>query len=334
MAITSVGYDGQVSETEWARMAPRLSLPYWVADVDSLNATIDKDKTLTVDLAPGPFGGVGIMDTSDATESVVFDNVPSGNRYDLIVARRNWQGKGGVTSFEVIKGGSSKRVPAGFNRNEGALDDQLLWLAHLQAGRTTPVALYDLRGFGLNSRVQVLDSMALEGYKNWPGLQAQLGREEYVLQVDRTWVRTGLIAAKTPAYRMRLTRNKTFKEGVGMASIGSGWTVSGDNTMGIQVQSGGKLKFTKAGQYTITGNVWANVDYANEPGSMKFAMVGLWVRPDFEVHKNAHPRGVNQMFAWTGTVNAGDVVDFQFAHYNKKGRRMSFKFETQIEMIG
>src|SRR5699024_12348293 len=94
--------------------------------------------------------------------------VSSGNRYDLIVARRDWQGEGGVTKFEPVKGGTTKKVPA-FNRAPGILDDHLLYLVHLQAGRSTPVAIYDLRGFGLNSRVQIHDAMALEGYKNWPG---------------------------------------------------------------------------------------------------------------------------------------------------------------------
>lgn len=348
MAITSVGYDGQISETEWARMAPRLSLPYWVADVDSLNATIDKDKTLTVDLAPGPFGGVGIMDTSDATESVVFDNVPSGNRYDLIVARRNWQGKGGVTSFEVIKGGSSKRVPAGFNRNEGALDDQLLWLVHLQAGRTTPVALYDLRGFGLNSRVQVLDPMALEGYKNWPGLQAQLGREEYTLQVDRTWVRTGLISAVSPAYRLELVKSLVVKDSGKQGQLhGGGWAVSGDNTMGMKILSTGEIQATKPGIYTISVNV---ADYYSNslpkaqrdkivPGVVKFALRGVWASPSYDIPIGSDTGegaryGWEYAFSWTGLVTAGQKLGIGIAQNNRKNHSRKFRIQTRIEMVG
>ena len=207
MAITSVGYDGSINETQWAIMAPRMSMPYWVEDVDALKATILKDKDRTISLNPGRFGGQGVMDQSTAVEEIAFAPVASGNRYDLVVARRNWQGDGGTTTLEAIEGSTTKKIPS-FNRGPGLLDDQLLYLVHLQAGRTTPVSVIDLRGFGLNSRVQLFDPLALEGYNNWPGLQAQIGREEYTLQVDRTWVRTGLISAVSPAYRLRLRKSK------------------------------------------------------------------------------------------------------------------------------
>ena len=333
MAITTVGYDGSINETQWAIMAPRLSMPYWVADLNALKHTVVTTKDRTIRLGPGQFGGVGVMDTSSASEDVSFEAVSSGRRWDLVVARRNWQGTGGLTSFAVVKGGETRALPA-FHRSPGVLDDQLLYLVEIEAGRTIPRTVVDLRGFGLNSRVQIMDVLALDGYKNWPGIQAQLGREEYTLQVDRSWVRTGLIAATSPAYRLRLVRNKTLLEGEGMRAIGAGWSVSGDNTMGIQIQRDGRLKFTKAGQYSITGNMWADTRWDNEPGSMKFAMTGLWVKPDFEVHKNAWPSGVNQMFSWAGTITDGDIVDFQAAHYNKAGRKMTFNFEIQIEMMG
>lgn len=332
MAITSVGYDGTVGETEWAIMAPRLGMPYWVADLDSLAMTIDKNKVLTVNIAGGQFGGVGVMDTSNATESVTFDPVATGNRYDLIVARRNWQGSGGATTFKVIKGGATRKVPA-FNRNPGILDDQLLGLVQIQAGRTTPVAITDLRGFGLNSRVQILDPLAMEGYKNWPGIQAQVGREEYTLQVDRTWVRTGLISAVTPAYRMRLAKTKSFKYGGGLQSLGSGWAVSGDNTMGLQVMSNGKIKVTKAGIYSFSTNVYRYYGNKQAQGTLRFRMDGLWVKPTYEVHYNAGTNGIEQSLDWTGTLNVGDVVDFQFAHYMSDKSQRSWQFEIQIEMV-
>src|SRR5699024_12518233 len=104
----------------------------------------------------GQFGGLGVMDTSDSSEDISFEPVSSGNRYDLIGARRDWQGEGGVTKFEPGKGGTTKKVPA-FNRAPGILADHLLYLVHLQAGRSTLDGIFDLLSFGPNSRVQILD---------------------------------------------------------------------------------------------------------------------------------------------------------------------------------
>lgn len=332
MAITSYGYDGSIGESIWARMAPRVSTPYWVLDPDHLKLSINTSRDRAIDIAPGEFGGSGVFDVSDAIETVTFEPVSSGWRYDLIVARRNWQGVGGKTTFEVIKGGSRRIIPS-FNRNPGVMDDQLLALVPLQAGRVRPDGIIDLRGFGVNGNVIVRDALAMEGYSNWPGLQVQVGREVYTCQTDRTWVRTGLISATSPAYRFRLRRKKTLKEGVGWQGLGSGWSTGNDNTMGIKVLHDGRIEFTKSGQYTINGNMWADAKLDNEPGSMKFRMDGLWVQPDFEVHKNEYPRGVNSMFSWHGTVNAGDKVNFLAAHYNRRGRQMTFEFEINIEMV-
>ena len=346
MPITSTGYDGSISETEWAIMAPRLGMPYWVADTDTLAATIIKDKDRTIELSPGPFGGVGVMDTLTAPEQISFEPVASGDRYDLVVANRNWEGQGGVTSFRVIKGGTKKAVPA-FTRSPGALDDQLLHLVHLQAGRTTPVAVYDLRGFGLNSRVQILDAMALEGYKNWPGMQAQLGREEYTLQVDRTWVRTGLISAASPAYRMTLVKELTVKDsGLQGQLHGGGWAVSGDNTMGLKVLSTGEIQVTKPGTYTVSVNV---SDYFSNnlpkaqrdkivPGVVKFALLGVWASPSYDIPIGSDTGegaryGWEYAFAWTGVLTAGTKLGIGIAQNNRKNHSRKFRLQTRIEMV-
>ena len=332
MAITSVGYDGSINETQWAIMAPRMSMPYWVEDVDALKATILKDKDRTISLNPGRFGGQGVMDQSTAVEEIAFAPVASGNRYDLVVARRNWQGDGGTTTLEAIEGSTTKKIPS-FNRGPGLLDDQLLYLVHLQAGRTTPVSVIDLRGFGLNSRVQLFDPLALEGYNNWPGLQAQIGREEYTLQVDRTWVRTGLISAVSPAYRLRLRKSKKISYGGGLKSVGPGWSVSGDNTMGLKVLSNGKVRVTKAGIYSFSTNVFNYGTEKHSEGTYRFRIDGLWVKPTFESHRNTGTNGWEQSLDWTGVLNVGDTFDFQFAQYHKSKGALTMQFEIQIEMI-
>src|SRR5699024_11921313 len=122
MAITSVGYDGSINEEQWAIMAPRIGMPYWVADTDSLAATIVKDADRTVRLAGGQFGGLGVMDTSDCSEDGSFEPVSSGDRYDLIVARRDWPGAGGAPKLEPGRGGRTKK-DAAVDRASRVVDD-------------------------------------------------------------------------------------------------------------------------------------------------------------------------------------------------------------------
>ena len=334
MAITSVGYDGSIDETRWAIMAPRLSMPYWVEDVDALKATILKDRDRTISLTSGRFGGQGVMDESSEVEEISFEPVPSGNRYDLVVAQRNWQGEGGVTSFEVIKGGATKKIP-GFNRGPGYLDDHLLYLVHLQAGRTTPVSVIDLRGFGLNSRVQINDPLALEGYKNWPGMEAQLGREVYAHQVDRTWVRTGLISAVSPTYRLRVTRKHKMPSTNTAVTVKGGWRTAGDNTMGIKVQSNGMLKIQKAGLYNISYAIRRyNSPIKVSDASVTLAIGGVWVHPMFEEHRNSNWQGVESTMFWSGILNAGDVIDPRAGQWNAKKQKLEYTVEMEIEMVG
>lgn len=334
MPITSVGYNGSINETQWAIMAPRLSMPYWVADTDSLAMSIDKNADRTIKIAPGPFGGQGIMDTLDAEERVQFDPVPSKTRYDLLVARRDWRGEGGTTKFEVIPGGTSKAIP-NFTRSPGVLDDQLIGLIELKAGQTKPASITDLRGFGLNSRVQILDALALEGYNNHPGMQAQLGREIYNLQVDRTWVRTGLISATTPRYRLRVAKNHKMKSTNTAVTVKGGWSTAGDNTMGIVVQSNGMLKVTKAGMYAITYSISRyNSPIKVSDASVTLAIGGVWTHPMFEEHRNSNWQGVESTMFWSGILNAGDVIDPRAGQWNAKKQTLEYRVEMQIEMVG
>lgn len=347
MAITSVGYDGSINESQWAIMAPRIGLPYWFADTDALAMSIVQDAVLTVELNSGQFGGVGVMDTADSKERVTFEPIASGTRYDLIVAQRNWQGKGGTTKLEVIKGGSKKAIPK-FSRAPGQLDDHLIGLVELKAGQTKPVSITDLRGFGVNARVQILDPLAMEGYKNWPGLQAQLGREEYTLQIDRTWVRTGLISAINPAYRFMLTKELNVKDsGLQGQLHGGGWSVSGDNTMGLKVLSTGQIQVTKPGTYTISVNV---ADYFSNnlpkkqrdkivPGVVKFALLGVWASPSYDIPIGSDTGegaryGWEYAFSWTGLLTAGQKIGIGIAQNNRKNHARKFRIQTRFEMVG
>src|SRR5699024_9781514 len=108
------------------RLAPRLGVPYWVKDDESLVATIDTTRDRAIAIGPGEFGGVGVFDESDAVESIQFGPVTAGSRYDLVAARRDWQGASGRTQLVVIPGAKTMTLPD-YNRSPGALDDQPLY---------------------------------------------------------------------------------------------------------------------------------------------------------------------------------------------------------------
>ena len=334
MAITSYGYDGSIGESVWARMAPRVGTPYWVTDPTHLAMTKNASVDRGVDISPGEFGGAGVFDTSDEKVTVSFDPVSKGWRYDLIVARRNWQGVGGKTTFEVIKGGSTRRVPQ-FNRNPGVLDDQLLALVPIQAGRSQVDGIIDLRGFAMNSACIVRDPLAMEGYNNWPGMVVHVGREIYTLQPDRTWVRTGLIQATTPAYRLRLTSRRSYSQSGGWENAGQrGWSLSGDNSAGIEVLPSGTIKFTKPGQYAITTNFYDYTDSRRiAAGSVRARLDGLWVKPTLETHINGI-NGYESALEWVGTIVANQKVNVMVNHHNSRNKARPMSVEVMIEMVG
>jgi hypothetical protein len=173
MAITSIGYDGSVSETQWAKLIPKAGASHYGVD-DSADWKVSAHATLDrgVSIAVGTGWGQGVLDTSDTTVSLQAATLSSGTRWDLVVARRNWSGTGGTTTFAIKTGSASKTIPSR-NHDPGSLDDQPLALIQITAGSSGVTSIIDLRCWARNGGVVAKDELALT-YLKEPGAQVKI----------------------------------------------------------------------------------------------------------------------------------------------------------------
>ncbi len=143
MAVVSIGYDGTVDETKWARLAPYLGQSYSVGGATDWRVEPVTGVDRTVRVRAGVAYGHGVRDDSDASVNVQLDTVASGSRWDTIVARRNWATN--TTTPTFVKGGTSQAVAGGLNANPGLMDNQHIALAQITAGQQAPTAVVDIR---------------------------------------------------------------------------------------------------------------------------------------------------------------------------------------------
>jgi hypothetical protein len=173
MAITSVGYDGTVSEAQWAKLIPKAgSSHYGIDDAPDWKVTAHPTLDRGVSIATGTGWGQGILDTSDSPVTLQTTAVGTGSRWDLVVARRNWSGTGGSTTFAIKTGSASKAIPSR-NHDPGSLDDQPLALIQITAGSSAVTSIIDLRCWARNGGVVAKDELALT-YLKEPGAQIKI----------------------------------------------------------------------------------------------------------------------------------------------------------------
>lgn len=191
MAITSVGYDGTVSEVQWAKMIPSVgSSTYGVAGVSDWKASVHPSIDRGINIAAGVGYGYGIYDTSDSVVTVTGATISSGSRYDMVVARRDWTGAGGATTFRIISGTSSRTMP---NRTKtpGSVDEQPIALVRYVAGQTKAAEIIDLRTWTGPGGAMAVDEMAL-GYLNEPGARIVINGDDWLCTISGgspTWVK-------------------------------------------------------------------------------------------------------------------------------------------------
>lgn len=181
MTITSVGYDGTVDEVQWARIAASLGADYAVLGNTDWQVTTVVGQDRTVQVAAGSGFGHGVLDVNDAAVTLQLPVVASGTRWDLVVARRNWQPVGGTTVFAVVQGTASKGIPSGRLVGPGVQDDQPLALVQVTAGQTLPTAVVDLRAFP-SKVITVGDLLALPAARL--GTEAVVGTTRYRRVLD------------------------------------------------------------------------------------------------------------------------------------------------------
>ena len=232
MTISSGGYPGTFTAppSRWATMQQGLGLRYWVGSAASLLATPLQAGTRQLSLAPGDFGGHGVVDTSTG-ETVQLPVVASGTRYFLIVARRTW-GATNATTIEVIDAGTAVATLPTRNTQPGVVDDQPLWLVPMTAGLSVPGTPIDLRligGYGKGAFQA--NSDLVRQYATFEGLELVIGTTRWRRgsggSGSAEWVASGLGPSDKRALPVL-----TGPQVIGAPAAGSWlWTTSTPATM-------------------------------------------------------------------------------------------------------
>lgn len=159
MAIVSTGYEGEIDETAWAEILPMMGgRSYGVKSANDWRASIGSSDRSVV-IATGTGFGHGVRDRVTAPVTVSLPAVTSGSRWDLICARRNWNTP--ATTFGSIPGTSALQLPTRKN-SPGEEDDQPLYLAKVEAGKSQVAELIDLRVWGGDGGATARHQLALQ----------------------------------------------------------------------------------------------------------------------------------------------------------------------------
>ncbi|WP_028265941.1 hypothetical protein [Arthrobacter sp. MA-N2] len=161
MALTSVYYDGPVTETD--RSQNRGSDPdYLVYGVDDFKVTAHPSIPYAVLVKAGRAAGFGVTDTAATDQVVNCAALATGVRWDLITVRRNWQpAAGGPSTLVAIQVGVDPQIPGAPTRKigPGVEDDQPLFLVKWQGGVSAPVQFIDLRVWAGNGGLFAKDDL-------------------------------------------------------------------------------------------------------------------------------------------------------------------------------
>ncbi|MBW8171787.1 hypothetical protein K0651_01825 [Ornithinimicrobium sp. Arc0846-15] len=151
--MISIGYDGTVSETQWAKLATELgSVPHVVRGLEARNVVgVDRG----IGISAGAAAGHGVLDENEGEVVVQCDVQATGVRWDTVCLRRDWSPTadmetdpvepGGASTFVVVKGTSARAISSNIESQPGVLDDTPLYLARVEAGSSVIDTLDDLR---------------------------------------------------------------------------------------------------------------------------------------------------------------------------------------------
>lgn len=148
MAWTSVGFDGTITEIQWAGLAGLLGNGYVAAgNGDCLVTAVPGARSVSV--AAGSLYGDGVLSTNSAPETVAMTTPVNGQWY-VIALRRTWATN--TAALVAIAGATTTTTtptapPTSFpvlNTNVGVLTDQPIAWAWCNSANTT-VVVYDIR---------------------------------------------------------------------------------------------------------------------------------------------------------------------------------------------
>lgn len=194
MAITSVGYEGPVTDAQWPVLAWSLVGGYSVAGAGDFK--VAKTGDLTISVQNGVAVGAGVMDTG---VTITAPSIPtsSGARWDLIALRRNWSTD--TSSVVRVEGTASRVIPSGREVTKGTLDDQPLALVRVQAGAIQEVV--DLRVWVSDGGAYAVDDLVLS-YMNRLGVQIRVGEDLWSRELDAlgspVWVSVTKLTVSAP----------------------------------------------------------------------------------------------------------------------------------------
>jgi len=179
MALTSVFYDGTVTETDRAKN--RGGVPdYGVYGIEDFKVTAHPSIANAVLVKAGKAHGFGVTDTATSDQVVQCGTISSGTRWDLIVVRRNWQpALGGPSTLEAVPGGAVAEIPTSRKVGPGVEDDQPLALVKWKAGLSAPEQIIDLRVWTSNGGLYAKDDL-VRSYLTGVGTQVNIGGVDWV----------------------------------------------------------------------------------------------------------------------------------------------------------
>lgn len=196
MALTSVFYDGFVTETDRAKN--RGGVPdYGVYGVADFEVAAHPSIPYAVLVKAGRAQGFGVTDTAASDQIIQCDTIAAGVRWDLIVVRRNWQPSlGGPSTLMAIQAGVNPEIPPSRKVGPGVEDDQPLALVKWQGGLSTPAQIIDLRVWAGDGGM-FAKSELVRTYLTQIGAEINIGGVLWRLAIGAndtpSWVKTGEI---------------------------------------------------------------------------------------------------------------------------------------------
>ena len=221
MALTSVFYDGVVTETDRAKNRTG-SADYGVYGVGDFEVKAHPSIPYNVLVKAGRAHGHGVTDTAAGDQVVPCNTLASGTRWDLIVVRRNWQpALGGPSTLVAISGGTTAAIPGARKVGPGVEDDQPIALVKWQGGLSAPAQIIDLRVWSSNGGLYAKDDL-VRSYLDKVGTEVTIGGASWTYKLGQNdvpgweksipaqvkvsggsgtpWIQAGEVYAVTTAY--------------------------------------------------------------------------------------------------------------------------------------
>lgn len=191
MALTSVFYDGPVTETD--RAQNRTGAPdYGVYGADDFKVSAHPSIPYALVVKAGKAHGWGVTDTATTDQTVQCDTLSGTGavRFDLITVNRNWQPLlGGPSTLKAISGGATMPDINTIRKiGPGVEDDQPIALVEWRGGVNTPYRITDLRCWAGNGGMVAADMLALN-YLGRPGANVLIGSTtwRFALGANNVW---------------------------------------------------------------------------------------------------------------------------------------------------